>query len=68
MGEPAFPDILRHDGTSSVLFLTNDFPPSVGGIQTFVRHLCDELPGDQVAGADEVGDEEVRRMAVELDR
>ena len=40
--------ILGHDPGSSVLFVTNDFPPREGGIQTFVRQLCDELPPEQV--------------------
>lgn len=31
-----------------VLFLTNDFPPQHGGIQTYVRQLCDELPSHRV--------------------
>ena len=31
-----------------VLVVTNDFPPRWGGIETFVRELCDELPADQV--------------------
>lgn len=30
------------------LFVTNDFPPRRGGIETFVRQLCEELPPDQV--------------------
>ena len=30
------------------LFVTNDFPPRRGGIETFVRSLCDELPADEV--------------------
>ncbi len=30
------------------LVVTNDFPPRRGGIETFVRQLCDELPADQV--------------------
>ncbi|MEU4389087.1 glycosyltransferase family 4 protein [Kribbella sp. NPDC023855] len=28
----------------TVLVVTNDFPPRQGGIETFVRSLCDELP------------------------
>lgn len=28
----------------TVLVVTNDFPPRQGGIETFVRALCDELP------------------------
>lgn len=31
----------------TVLVVTNDFPPRQGGIETFVRSLCDEL-GDEV--------------------
>ena len=42
-----FTDLLEQDG-STVLFLTNDFPPQVGGIQSFVRALCDELPPERV--------------------
>jgi phosphatidylinositol alpha-1,6-mannosyltransferase len=30
------------------LFVTNDFPPRRGGIETFVRQLCDAMPPDQV--------------------
>ena len=30
------------------LFVTNDFPPRRGGIETFVRQLCEQLPPDQV--------------------
>jgi phosphatidylinositol alpha-1,6-mannosyltransferase len=30
--------------TMTVLVVTNDFPPRQGGIETFVRSLCDELP------------------------
>jgi phosphatidyl-myo-inositol dimannoside synthase len=30
------------------LVVTNDFPPRRGGIETFVRQLCDELPADGV--------------------
>jgi phosphatidyl-myo-inositol dimannoside synthase len=30
------------------LVVTNDFPPRRGGIETFVRQLCDELPPGQV--------------------
>ena len=41
-------DILRHDPPSAVLFVTNDFPPAKGGIQTFVRQLCDELPAERI--------------------
>ena len=34
---------------SRTLFVTNDFPPRVGGIETWVRQLCDELdPADVV--------------------
>ena len=33
------------------LFVTNDFPPRRGGIETFVRQLCDELPPGQVVAA-----------------
>jgi phosphatidylinositol alpha-1,6-mannosyltransferase len=39
-------DLLQPDGR--VLFLTNDFPPRHGGIQTFVRQLCGELPAERV--------------------
>jgi phosphatidylinositol alpha-1,6-mannosyltransferase len=28
----------------TVLVVSNDFPPRLGGIETFVRSLCDELP------------------------
>lgn len=30
------------------LVVTNDFPPRRGGIETFVRQLCDRLPADRV--------------------
>jgi phosphatidyl-myo-inositol dimannoside synthase len=33
---------------SRTLVVTNDFPPRRGGIETFVRQLCDELPPEQV--------------------
>jgi phosphatidylinositol alpha-1,6-mannosyltransferase len=33
---------------SRTLFVTNDFPPRRGGIETFVRSLCDELPAAEV--------------------
>jgi phosphatidyl-myo-inositol dimannoside synthase len=33
---------------SRTLVVTNDFPPRRGGIETFVRQLCDDLPADQV--------------------
>jgi phosphatidyl-myo-inositol dimannoside synthase len=33
---------------SRTLFVTNDFPPRRGGIETFVRELCDGLPADRV--------------------
>ena len=33
---------------SRTLFVTNDFPPRRGGIETFVRSLCDELPSGEV--------------------
>ncbi|HEY0619558.1 MAG TPA: glycosyltransferase, partial [Kribbella sp.] len=32
----------------TVLVVTNDFPPRQGGIETFVRSLCDELPSERV--------------------
>lgn len=34
--------------TGRVLFVTNDFPPQHGGIQTYVRQLCGDLPGHRV--------------------
>jgi phosphatidyl-myo-inositol dimannoside synthase len=43
-----FLDLLAPNETSPVLFVTNDFPPRHGGIQTFVRQLCDELPAGRV--------------------
>jgi phosphatidylinositol alpha-1,6-mannosyltransferase len=33
---------------SRTLFVTNDFPPRLGGIETFVRSLCDRLPAEEV--------------------
>jgi phosphatidyl-myo-inositol dimannoside synthase len=41
-----FTELLR--GSGRVLFVTNDFPPQHGGIQTFVRQLCDERPAHRV--------------------
>jgi phosphatidyl-myo-inositol dimannoside synthase len=35
-------------GLSRVLVVTNDFPPRQGGIETFVRSLCDQLPSGRV--------------------
>jgi phosphatidylinositol alpha-1,6-mannosyltransferase len=32
----------------TILVVTNDFPPRQGGIETFVRSLCDELPADDL--------------------
>lgn len=40
-------DLLHEDGRT-VLFVTNDFPPRHGGIETFVRQLCDEIPAERV--------------------
>lgn len=36
------------DDEGAVLFLTNDFPPQHGGIQTYVRQLCDDFPAHRV--------------------
>jgi phosphatidylinositol alpha-1,6-mannosyltransferase len=33
---------------SRVLVVSNDFPPRQGGIETFVRSLCDQLPPDRL--------------------
>jgi phosphatidylinositol alpha-1,6-mannosyltransferase len=33
---------------SRTLVVTNDFPPRRGGIETFVRQLCDDLPPEDV--------------------
>lgn len=33
---------------SRTLFVTNDFPPRRGGIETFVKQLCDDLPPHEV--------------------
>lgn len=41
-----FTELLSGEGR--VLFVTNDFPPQHGGIQTFVRQLCDQLPAGRV--------------------
>ena len=43
-----FTDLLQLGPGDRVLVVTNDFPPRVGGIQTFVRQLVGELPPDQV--------------------
>ncbi|GAA1682722.1 glycosyltransferase family 4 protein [Kribbella yunnanensis] len=40
----------------TVLVVTNDFPPRQGGIETFVRSLCDELPDLVVYTSSEPGD------------
>ncbi|HWD83330.1 MAG TPA: glycosyltransferase family 4 protein [Kribbella sp.] len=40
----------------TVLVVTNDFPPRQGGIETFVRSLCDELPDPVVYTSREPGD------------
>lgn len=34
--------------TGRVLVVSNDFPPRVGGIETFTRMLCDSLPADGI--------------------
>jgi phosphatidylinositol alpha-1,6-mannosyltransferase len=39
-----------------VLVVTNDFPPRQGGIETFVRSLCDELPDVVVYTSHSPGD------------
>ena len=46
------------------LFVTNDFPPRRGGIETFVRQLCEALPADEVVvhTATMTGDRELDRM------
>ena len=33
---------------SRTLVVTNDFPPRRGGIESYVRDLCDDLPADDV--------------------
>lgn len=40
----------------TVLVVTNDFPPRQGGIENFVRSLCDELPDVVVYTSREPGD------------
>ncbi len=40
----------------TVLVVTNDFPPRQGGIETFVRALCDELPDPVVYTSRSPGD------------
>ena len=40
----------------TTLVVTNDFPPRQGGIETFVRALCDELPDVVVLTSHEPGD------------
>jgi phosphatidylinositol alpha-1,6-mannosyltransferase len=40
----------------TVLVVTNDFPPRQGGIETFVRSLCDQLPDPVVYTSHEPGD------------
>ncbi|MFB6725911.1 glycosyltransferase family 4 protein [Kribbella sp. NPDC056345] len=46
----------------TVLVVTNDFPPRQGGIETFVRSLCDELPDLVVYTSSEPGDAEYDAM------
>jgi phosphatidylinositol alpha-1,6-mannosyltransferase len=41
----------------TVLVVTNDFPPRQGGIENFVRSLCDELPEPVVYTSSELGDQ-----------
>ncbi|GAB3927280.1 glycosyltransferase family 4 protein [Kribbella albertanoniae] len=40
----------------TVLVVTNDFPPRQGGIETFVRSLCSQLPDVVVYTSSEPGD------------
>ncbi|MGZ0146739.1 glycosyltransferase family 4 protein [Kribbella sp. WER1] len=40
----------------TVLVVTNDFPPRQGGIETFVRSLCDQVPDVVVYTSREPGD------------
>ncbi|WP_405057777.1 glycosyltransferase family 4 protein [Kribbella sp. NBC_01505] len=42
----------------TVLVVTNDFPPRQGGIESFVRSLCDQLPDLVVYTSREPGDAE----------
>src|SRR5262249_16509208 len=54
-------DRARHDSSAvgpamTVLVVTNDFPPRQGGIENFVRSLCDELPGVGVHPPRDPGD------------
>ncbi len=44
----AFTDLLGLEPGERVMVVTNDFPPRVGGIQTFVRQLVGVLPPDRV--------------------
>ncbi|MFI5731393.1 glycosyltransferase family 4 protein [Kribbella sp. NPDC051587] len=46
----------------TVLVVTNDFPPRQGGIETFVRSLCDQLPDLVVYTSDEPGAAEYDAM------
>lgn len=39
---------LLGDVDGLVLVVTNDFPPQHGGIQTYLRLLCDKLPADRL--------------------
>jgi phosphatidylinositol alpha-1,6-mannosyltransferase len=40
----------------TILVVTNDFPPRQGGIETFVRSMCDELPDVVVYTSHSPGD------------
>ena len=44
----AFTELRELGPDDKVLVVTNDFPPRVGGIQTFVRQLVGEVAHDQV--------------------
>lgn len=38
----------RAEPSGRTLVVTNDFPPRRGGIETYVRQLCDAMPADRV--------------------
>ncbi|MFE7276451.1 glycosyltransferase family 4 protein [Streptomyces sp. NPDC057623] len=39
---------MTHNSRPRTLIVTNDFPPTQGGIETFVRELADRFPPDEV--------------------
>ena len=46
---------------SKVLLVTNDFPPTVGGIQSYLRDFVEHLGADEIAVFASTQDAEVAR-------